>query len=188
MFPAPFAVVLDANVLFPLTLRDSLLRAADAGLYQLHWSAEILDEAERNLVSSGTMKADQAAHLRATMEKHFPEALVTGHESLVAALQNDPKDRHVVAAALKVGAQVIVTANIKDFVPLPAGIEVQHPDVFLSNLFDLDPEAFIEMLAQQAADLRKPPLTLDELLGRLERMVPDLVTAVREHRAPRDDG
>ena len=66
--PAPFVVVDDANVLFPFTLRDTVLRAAAAGFYQLRWSREILDETERNLVSTGTMSADKAARLRATME------------------------------------------------------------------------------------------------------------------------
>lgn len=78
MVPAPFIVVVDANVLFPLTLRDTILRAAAAGYFQLRWSAEILDEMQRNLVSTGTMAADKAASLRATMEKYFPEAEVTG--------------------------------------------------------------------------------------------------------------
>lgn len=181
MVPAPFIVVVDANVLFPLTLRDTVLRAAAAGFYQLRWSAEILDEMERNLVSTRTMPADKAARLRAMMEKYFPEALVTGYEPLVAAMQNDAKDRHVVAAAVKAGAQVVTTSNLKDFTPLPDGIEAQSPDKFLWNLFDLDPEGFTEMLCEQAADLQKPPVTFDELLERLARAVPDLVTAVREH-------
>jgi predicted nucleic acid-binding protein len=181
MVPAPFIVVVDANVLFPLTLRDTVLRAAAAGFYQPRWSAEILDEMERNLVSTRTMPADKAARLRAMMEKYFPEALVTGYEPLVAAMQNDAKDRHVVAAAVKAGAQVVTTSNLKDFTPLPDGIEAQSPDEFLCNLFDLDPEGFTEMLREQAADLQKPPVTFDELLERLARTVPDLVTAVREH-------
>lgn len=33
MGPAPFIVVIDANVLYPLTLRDTVLRAAAAGFY-----------------------------------------------------------------------------------------------------------------------------------------------------------
>jgi predicted nucleic acid-binding protein len=180
MVPAPFVVVLDANVLFPLTLRDTLLRAAAADFYQLRWSATILDEMERNLVATGTMPADKAARLRATMEKYFPEAEVTGYEALIAGLQNDEKDRHVVAAAVKAGAQVITTSNLKDFSPLPDGIEAQSPDEFLCNLFDLDPESFVEMLHEQAADLVKPPVTFDEVLDRLSRVVPDLVTAVRQ--------
>jgi hypothetical protein len=72
MVPAPFVVVVDANVLFPLTLRDTVLRAAAADFYQLRWSKAILDEMERNLVSTGTMSADKAARLRAQMEEFSP--------------------------------------------------------------------------------------------------------------------
>src|SRR5689334_17239194 len=106
MVPAPFIVVVDANVLFPPTLRDTFLRAAAQGFYMLRWSAEILNEMERNLVRAGVMSAAKAARLRELMEKHFPEAMVTDHGSLVAGLQNDEKDRHVVAAAIRAGAQV----------------------------------------------------------------------------------
>ena len=59
MVPAPFIVILDANVLLPLTLRDTLLRAAAGGFYQARWSKEILDEMERNLVSITTMSPGQ---------------------------------------------------------------------------------------------------------------------------------
>ena len=80
-------------------------------------------------------------------------------------MQNDIRDRHVVAAAVETGAQVIITANLKDFAPLPDGIEAQSPDEFLCNLFDLDPEGFAEMLREQAADLQNPPVTFEELLA-----------------------
>jgi hypothetical protein len=100
---------------------------------------------ERNLVSTMTMPADNAARLRAQMEKYFPEAMVTGYEPLIAG-RNDTKDRHIVAAAVKAGAQVVTTVNVKDFTPLPDGIEAQSPDEFLCNLFDLDPQSFIDML------------------------------------------
>lgn len=178
MIPAPFIVVVDANVFFPLTLRDTALRAAAAGFYQLRWSARILDEMERNLVSTATMSADKAARLRAAMETHFPEAEVIGYEPLIAGLQNDEKDRHVVAAAVKAGAQVIATSNLKDFTPLPEGLEAQSPDEFLGNLFDLDPESFVSMLREQSADLTNPPVSFEELLERLARVVPDLVAMV----------
>ncbi|HEV7668027.1 MAG TPA: PIN domain-containing protein [Thermoanaerobaculia bacterium] len=181
MIPAPFIVVVDANVFFPLTLRDTVLRAAAAGFYQLRWSAKILDEMERNLVSTATMPADKAARLRAMMELHFPEAEVIGYEPLIAGLQNDEKDRHVVATAVKAGAQVISTSNLKDFAPLPDGLEAQSPDEFLCNLFDLDPESFVWMLREQAADLLKPPVSFEELLERLARVVPELVVGVRAY-------
>jgi hypothetical protein len=177
----PFVVVLDADVLFPFTLRDTLLRAAAAGFYQVRWSPQVLDEMERNLISTGRVTKEKAARLRAVMEREFPEALVTGYEPLIGAMKNHQKDRHVVAAALKAGAQVIVTANLKDFRKLPEGVEAQPPDEFLCNLFDLEADAFVELLRGQAGDLVSPPVTFEELLVRLARIVPDLASAVREH-------
>jgi hypothetical protein len=64
MNPAPFRVVLDANVLYPFTLRDTLLRAAAANFFQVYWSEQILDEATRNLVSDAIMEEKQARHGR----------------------------------------------------------------------------------------------------------------------------
>jgi hypothetical protein len=72
MVPAPFVVVLDANVLFPFTLRDTLLRAAAAGFYQARWSAQILDEMTRNLISTETMSEDRAQKLRAINGARVP--------------------------------------------------------------------------------------------------------------------
>lgn len=180
MVPAAFIVLLDANVLFPFTLRDTLLRAAAAGFYQLRWSSKILDEMERNLAGTNTISADKAARLRAVMEREFPEAALRGYAQLIAAMPNHEKDRHVAAAALKAGAQVIVTSNVKDFSVLPEGVEAQTPDLFLTNLFDLNPDTFLELLREQASDLVNPPVSFDELLARLERVVPDLVATVRE--------
>jgi len=84
-----------------------------------------------------------------------------------------------VAAAVKAGAQVIVTSNLKDFYGLPDGIEVQSPDEFLCNLFDLDPRALVEILHCQVAALRRPARSLEELLTSLAKFVPSFVEAVR---------
>jgi len=72
-------VVLDANVLFPFTLRDTLPRTAAEGCFQLYWSEQILDEATRNLVNTHVMTDRQAGRLRTVMEQAFPEAMVRGH-------------------------------------------------------------------------------------------------------------
>ena len=181
MIPAPFVVVLDANVLFPFTVRDTLLRAAAVGFYQVRWSAQILAETTRNLISTQIMTEEKAARLQAVLEREFPEAEVVGYEHLVAAMNNQEKDRHVAAAAVKTGAQVIVTSNLKDFAALPDGVEAQSPDEFLCNLFDLDPDEFVGLLRQQAADLVKPAVTFEELLERLHRVTPDFVAAVRKY-------
>jgi len=133
----------------------------------------------RSLVRTGTMPEKKAKRLRALMEREFREANVAGYEHLVSAMKNDAKDRHVAAAAVKSGAQVIVTSNLDDFRDLPEGIEAQSPDAFLCNLRDLDPDGFLDLLREQAADLVKPPITFEELLVRLARAVPELVDAVR---------
>lgn len=181
MLAAPFKVVLDANVLYPFTLRDTLLRAAAAGFFQVYWSELLLEEATRNLVANNIVTADQAERLRVGMNTAFPEALVTDHESLIAGMKNDENDRHVAAAAVKAGAQVIVTMNLSDFRDLPEGLEAQHPDEFLVNLFDLDPDSLTAIVQRQAADLKRPPRTFDEISRALAKLVPDFAAAVRKH-------
>jgi predicted nucleic acid-binding protein len=177
----PFPVVLDANVLFPFLLRDTLLRAAHAGLYQAYWSEEILDEARRNLVSTGTITPSQAERLFKQIRLAFPESLVTGYEFLVDAMPNHPKDRHVAAIAVKAGAQVIVTCNLRDFASVPDGIEAQSPDEFLCNLIDLAPPVLVDIVRQQTADMKSPPYTLENVLRGLSKVVPDFVAELCEH-------
>lgn len=179
MAAAPFRVVLDACVLFPFSLRDILLRAAEADLYMLFWSEEILDEARRNLVEQKRTTEGQAGKLFHAMRGAFPESMVTGHEPLVDAMPNDEDDRHVAAAAVKAGAQVIVTSNLRDFAKMPTGIEAQSPDAFLCNLFGLDQDLIIDLLRQQAADHKKVPTTFEELLVGLEQWAPEFVKALR---------
>ena len=179
MAQRPLVAVLDANVLFPFTLRDTLLRGAAADFYQARWSPEILDEMTRNLVSSDTTTAAKAQRLRRVMERAFPDAEVTGYQRRLDGLKNHPKDQHVVAAALKAGAGVIVTANLKDFVPLPAGVEAVSPDTFLSRLFESNPQGFVSLLLEQASDLSRPPTSFDQLLEHLEGIAPKCIEAVR---------
>src|SRR5919202_4811570 len=112
---ATLRAVLDASVLFPAAVRDTLLRAAASGLYQLYWSDEILDEVRRNLVASGRATPEQAQRLGDVMQGAFPEASVPGYEVLIDHMANDPKDRHVLAAAVVSQAQIIVTDNLRHF-------------------------------------------------------------------------
>lgn len=71
--------------------------------------------------------------------------------------------------------------NLSDFRDLPDGIEAQHPDEFFSHLFDLDPEALTGIVLSQAADLKRPPRTFEDILGALAKLVPDFAAAVRKH-------
>lgn len=178
MFPAPFATLLDACVLYPFTLRDTLLRCAERDLYQPYWSHLILEEATRNLVQDGLMDEAKAERLAQQMCAAFPAAMVEDFEDLIPAMKNDEKDRHVAAAAVKAGAKVIVSSNVKDFKKLPSGYEVQTPDEFLCHLFDLDPDALVSIIIEQAGDLRNPPRTPEEIATALSVLAPKFGKAI----------
>ncbi|MBC6422080.1 MAG: PIN domain-containing protein [Hormoscilla sp. SP5CHS1] len=176
------SVVLDSCVIFPLHLRDTLLRAVQASLYELHWSQEILDGATRNLVLRGKMTDSQAANLQVAMKRAFSKAMVEVPDELVEEMTNDPGDRHVVAAAVVAKAQAIVTFNLRHFPEESLrswGIKDQHPDVFLTNLYDRFPDRMAEVILLQAQSLRQPPMTAIELLEILSRQVPEFVNRVR---------
>lgn len=177
------AAVLDANVLFPMILRDTLLRVAAAGCFRAHWSERILDEMSRNLVEDHRVTRENAERLQRQMATAFPDAVVQDWALHEGAMSNDPKDRHVAAAAVAIGADLIVTSNLKDFVPLPDGLRAIGPDAFLCDRFLAMPEAMLAALDRQAAGYRNPPAGRAELLDWLERDVPDFVAAVRAQEA-----
>ena len=136
---AVFPVVLDSCVLYPMYLRDTLLCAAEAGLYRVHWSAEILDGAIRNLVANQQMTQQQASHLERQIQLAFPDAMVVVTPRLIPCMDNHPGDRHVLATALIAKAYVIVTNNLKHFPAVSVNefcIETQSADQFLTYLYE----------------------------------------------------
>ena len=177
------SVVIDACSLYPMYPRDTLLRAAEVRLYRVYWSEEILEELRRNLVCNGAMDETQALRLLHEMRQHFPDALVTGHERLIAEMSNHPKDRHVLAAAVQIGAQVIVTENLRDFphqVVGELGITVQSSDAFLTRLYSLDPARMRRLVREQAAAYISPPMSLNGLLTRLAQTADGFATLLRQ--------
>lgn len=136
-----FVVVYDACVLYPAPLRDLLMWLANTGLFAARWSDQIQDEWVRNLAAKRPEIAEQLSRTVALMNQAVPDAVVTGHEPLIEALTlPDPDDRHVLAAAIRVGAQLIITNNLKDFPGdylATFGIEPVHPDEFIVQQFDL---------------------------------------------------
>ncbi|MEZ5311519.1 MAG: PIN domain-containing protein [Microthrixaceae bacterium] len=181
----PFSVVLDTCVLYPAHLRDTFLRLGERYLYRALWSADIVEELKRNLSEVADVSA--VGHLLDQMTAAFPDAEVTGYQSLINELTCDPKDRHVLAAAVRAHAAVIVTFNTTDFPDHstePYAIEVIHPDTFLLDLLDLAPGTVIADLSQQAAANRRSPRTLSEILDALERGgVPAFADEVRRRTA-----
>lgn len=168
-----FTAVLDACVLYPAPLRDFLMRLALTGAYRARWSERIHDEWIRNVLLKFPDRAAMLTRTRLLMNEAIPDCLVDGDEAITQGLiLPDPDDLHVVAAAMRCGASVIVTFNLKDFpdAALAAyGIEAQHPDQFVDELFDCDPAAVIEAALKQRASLKQPPMTVDVYLDCLLR-------------------
>jgi len=174
---AELGAVLDACVLYPAALRDTLYRPL--------WSADILAELERSLVQSGRIEVAPARRLVAAIRRAFEDAEVDGYEHLIDSIAISTSDCHVAAAAIVGGARVIVTLNVRDFPSLglaPYQIEVQSPDLFLQRLLALDPDTMIRVIEEQAADLVNPPLTVNDVLDELAIFAPEFVALLRSLR------
>lgn len=152
--------LLDAYVLYPAGLRDLLLRLADRYLFAQLWSPDIHADWIRNLLADRP-DIDPAVldRTRSILDRHFPDALVTGFDNLVSEFDlPDPDDRHVLAAAIHGRADVIVTANLRDF----------PPDTFVADLFNVDPETVLTAAREHRAALCNPQRSESENLSALE--------------------
>jgi predicted nucleic acid-binding protein len=165
-----FVALLDACVLYPAPLRDLLLRLALTDLFRARWTDRIHDEWVRSLLSRRPdLSRERLQRTRELMDRTVPDCLVTGFEELIESLDlPDPQDRHILAAAIRAQAGVIVTYNIRDFpedVLDSYGIEVQHPDEFVTHLYDLSPGAVCRAVRGQRQALRNPPVSSSDLLN-----------------------
>ncbi len=137
----------DACVLYPAQTRDLLLRVARTNLFKARWSAQIQDEWINALLRTRPELQARLQRTRELIDQSVPDCLVRGFEAHIEGLElPDADDRHVLAAAIHCQAGVIVTANLKDFPEKtlkPLGIAAQHPDEFLTHVFDLSPGAVI---------------------------------------------
>lgn len=119
-----------------------------------------------------------------TMERYFADAMVTGYEDLIQTMTNDEKDRHVLAAAVRSGAEVLVTFNTKDF---PAksverfDVEIVHPDDFLLDQLDLYHAATLRAMIELIEGYDSPAMTMDDFLIALIRAgVPKFAEMARD--------
>lgn len=166
---ASFIALYDACVLHPAPLRDLLLRLARTELFRARWTEEIHAEWMRSVIERRPdLKPEQLQRTRELMDLSVPDCLVTGYDGLVDQLKlPDPHDRHVLAAAIRCQAGVIVTYNLADFPQEaldPHGISAQYPDEFVGHLFDLSPGAVCAAVRDQRIALVRPVRSVRELL------------------------
>jgi len=183
---AVFGAFYDANVLYPAELRSFLMHLAMTRLFRAKWSAAVHEEWISNLLANRPdLTREKLGRTRMLMDKHASDALVTGYEDLIPGLPlPDPGDRHVVAAAIRGRADVIVTMNLKDFpaaVIAPFGLEAQHPDEFVLHLLGLAPGEVVKAAETHRQSLKNPPKTIAEYLDMLERQeLTQTVSVLRE--------
>jgi predicted nucleic acid-binding protein len=169
----PFVVLYDANTLYPNALRDLCIRISLSGLVQAKWTQQIIEEMTGALTRNRGIQPAKLARLAELVNNSVPDCLVTGYEPLIEGLKlPDPDDRHVLAAAIKAGAQVIVTANLRDF---PAAelasydIEAKSPDDFVLDQISIDPRVVFSCVQEIANSRNAPPMSAEDVLRELER-------------------
>jgi predicted nucleic acid-binding protein len=187
MEPSRPIVVYDANVLYPAQLRDFLMWVAVNKLVDAHWTEAIQHEWMRNLLADrDDLTEEQLGHTREQMERALPNACVDGHTDWIEDLTlPDPSDRHVLAAAIHVNADALVTINLKDFPEeqLSAfGITSIHPDQLVCTLFDRCPDEVIATAADHRSTLTNPEKSPDEYILDLQNgELRETATLLEEH-------
>ncbi len=149
-------------------------------MFEARWTNQILLEVTRTLEVKFSKSPEKAQYREAAMREFFPDALVRHHEALISQMDNHPKDRHVLAAAVASGSDYVVTFNLKDF-PAQAvdrlGVKAIGPSAFLQLLWGRDRSSVEKRLLEQTSAIGA---SLEMLLDRLGKAVPGFVELVRD--------
>jgi predicted nucleic acid-binding protein len=181
-----FTAVYDACVLYPAPLRDLLMELALTDSFRARWSEEIHQEWIRSVLKNRSdLNESQLLRTKAYMDANVRDALVTDFESLIPSLNlPDKDDCHVLAAAIRCSADVIVTFNLKDF---PSDylstfdVEAQHPDEFILYLLDLYPVQVCSAAEKVRQRLKNPVMNPEKYLENLLRQsLPQMVSRMKE--------
>jgi PIN domain-containing protein len=154
----------DANVL--------LIELAFAKAVTLRWTEAVHDEWTAALARTRPdLDPQRIQRTRELLIQALPDALVTDYEPITPTLRlPDANDRHVLAAAIKSGCQLILTFNVADFPPsalAPHNLAAVHPDAFLSTLCTADTGPIVAAAARIRARLVNPPLSPADYLSNL---------------------
>lgn len=165
-------VVCDANVLYSAALRDLMMELAVGDVFEPRWTEEIHGEWMRNvLLNNPNLTIERLVRTKNLMNASIKNCLVTGYESIVPELElPDRGDRHVLAAAIHCGANLLVTFNLRDFPTenlRQYNIEPLHPDQFILRFLNFNFEGVCKAAQKQRIRLKNPPKTADEYLQTL---------------------
>ncbi|MDR3375550.1 MAG: PIN domain-containing protein [Ancalomicrobiaceae bacterium] len=183
-----FTAFIDANVFYGARLRSLALFLAQTKLFRARWSKDVHNEWIENLLKNrpdlNRNDLDRTRHL---MDQSVPDCLVNGYEPLIERFTlPDPRDRHILAAAIVAHASVVVTFNLSDF---PAdtlsthGLHAKHPDEFILDIADIHRESFLNAVSEEWTHYKKPTLSLDDYADSLRAAgVPNTADLILKHR------
>jgi hypothetical protein len=140
------------NVLYPVSLTDTILRLDQTRAFSVHWTEKVFNEAENALIRDGKNDPVRIAKRFADIRMCFPESMITGHDALLDSMTCDPEDRHVLAAAIG-NVDQLVTDNIQNFPEESTagyGIEIVSPDELLLNAIYLYPKLVVRVIRLNA--------------------------------------
>lgn len=192
MFANRYTALVDACCLAGALQRNLLLSLAEADFFRIRWSAKILDETEKAIAEILSKKGagdavELAGKARRAMERAFEEADVGDFGSMLCACEGlpDPGDAHVIAAALKTQAAVIVTDNLKDFPDAflgPLNLEARSADAFIADTIALDEGRAVAAIRKMRERFNRPAMTAADLLLNMEAVgLTDTVDILRPH-------
>ena len=168
-----FIAVLDTNVIYPIVICDLLFWFAYYDLYTPKWSCTIFDEWKNVMIRKG-ITPEVAENRIQKANLAFPDAFVINYESLVQHLTlPDKNDRHVLAAAIKSNANMIVTNNLKDFPEEyldTYGLKAKSADDFLTDIIDLNPDLAIKAFREMVLNRKNPNMDEYEVLESLRKV------------------
>jgi predicted nucleic acid-binding protein len=166
-------VFIDANVFFGARLRSLVLYLAHPKMFRARWSDRVHEEWMRNVSTKRNIPMSRLEPTRNMMDRAVLDCLVTGYEDLENTLSlPDPDDRHILAAAVKTRADIILTFNAGDFpknVVRALGIEICHPDAFLQNLFEISQDLFIQSVREDFRHYTSPALAFADYVEDLRK-------------------
>ena len=171
---ANFTVIYDACIFYPAPLRDLLVRLAQTRRFRARWTEAIHAEWINSLyVKRPDIAAGKLEAVAEQINAAVPDCLVRGYEHIVQDLElPDENDRHVLAAAIRAGAAAIITRNLKDFPSSVLGeyeILAIHPDDFILDLADLEPQVLERVAKAQRKALQRPSLDPEAFVAVLRR-------------------
>lgn len=154
-----FTCVLDTNVIYPIEIRDLLFWFAHYEMYTPKWSEHIFNEWKSVMKRKGI--SDEEIQKRVSKANlAFPYALVANYTNLIDKLElPDEDDKHVLAAAIKTNANLIVTNNLKDFPKQylkKFGLTHKSADDFMTDIIDLDHDKSIEAFRALVLNRKNP--------------------------------